>query len=275
MGIFESSRKFIANEGGERTKFFLRLNLEPFINLDKLEVRGQESLEKLPPERTVIFAVTHLDDLSVQAIGYWLMEQGYDAYLTQQSAQRKISEAAPLALLMRVIGWERFFPIGSRTVKGQIKGTISYSEYKDIAHKAPHYIVIAAHNPVKAGEGAQLPEKAGLAAPLAAIATGGVIVPVSIDIQGPAVTFENPLSALRRPATISFGEPVDWFQDQSAEAVVARDRIHQQILGYEPETKLPKDYLRQLGGDLMGRLAMLLPVSKRGIWNQDLSQSET
>jgi len=266
--FLESSRRFIQNQDGARTKDLLRLNIEPFIKVGEIQVNGQENLQKLPPERTIIFAVTHLDDISVQALGYWLLANGYDTYFTQQSSHKKIREAPQLAALMRVVGWERFFPIQSRTKKGKIDARVDFDDYKTIAHAAPRYVVIAAHNPVKPSDEHALPEKSGKAAPLTAAVSGGVIVPVALHIEGGAPTMENPFKGFRRPLTISFGEPIDIFEDQSEESVKSRDALHQRLLGYETGTdRVVPDYLEKVGAQVMQSLAKLLPQKERGSWD--------
>ncbi len=269
VNIVERMRRFITNEAGVRTRHLFRLNIEPFVRIDEIKIRGRKNLTKLPAGRSIIFAVTHLDDISVQILGYWLLKNGYDVFFTQQSAQKSFRESPHMAMTMVVLGWNRFFSIQSRTVKGMVQGRINYGDYRTIAQAAPQYLVIAAHNPIKPFQKHELPPKAGKAVPLTAIVIKGIVLPVAIHFEGSGPTMEKLATGFRKPVMISFGKPIDCFADQDISAVKARNIVQRLLISGNQEQRLDQEtmgYLKKIGNQIMSTLASLLPEEEKGNW---------
>jgi hypothetical protein len=237
----------------------------------KAPVSGRKYFAKLDWTKPVMIVTTHLSDSDIQLAAYRLHKTlGLDLVVTNQSTQHQGRDFLSLGttVFVKTLGRGRFSPMGWRWgERGRpvpaFRGEDFWKIKQEVFEKR-RTLLIAGHNPTSDGI---LPKKPGLgAAMVAEMADGVQIVPVGVVVKGQAPNAYQMWEALSgrwgRSAKVVVGEPFSLgrkLDDREVEILLDQDRV-----GAE-EYKLR---VTQSAGEIMYKLAELLPAEKRGIWDQ-------
>lgn len=253
-----------------------------------VEVAGTENLKKLNPNSKFIFAITHTSDMDIP-IASSVLGYDFDLAISDMSIHRNFRQALqaadPTLIGMKIAGKDNFLPVsysqkrekrpGQRKKEVVRGGRVNHKDVETIkdALDSGKSVVIAAHN---RSEG-KLPSSPGyLAIRAAQLTENAVVIPVAVQIGEPTEVLgmgdlKNVLETRRKKpkVKVTIGEPLE-FDDQITR--LAGDRIEQILqAGVLPKGRgfsKAKRVFRNDGERLMRSLAALLPVEKKGSWQE-------
>jgi hypothetical protein len=220
--------------------------------IGEISLSGKENIaEAKRSGKPILVVSTHISDLDVPvAVG--TLAKDLDMVIAHISGQRHFRTDPLTRVGLAVAGEENFIPIDfSKISSGWSAGPFNSLNFVPMvtALKEGKAVFIAAHSPVRNNI---LPPKGGVGAVyLSHLADDAIILPVAVDIGVKREdigkntgTFK--LLSKRPSAHLTIGAP---FQ-------------------LPPLTSLNKEALRDQSAILMQNLASMLPVEKRGTWNQ-------
>ncbi|MDP2598722.1 MAG: hypothetical protein Q8P49_02740 [Candidatus Liptonbacteria bacterium] len=246
------------------------------VNIGKIEVFGAEKLDKIPTDRKIIFASSHISDYDMPITASAVAEKAKLVF-TNMSSHHKFSEAPADNINMRIAGKENYLPIKfKKDTEGGSRGEFDPKDYvaMEEALAEGSALLIAAHNPT--GEW-RLPDNGGYAAVYAALRSGALVVPVAVNIKSekPIAMASTPIKNLiKRPdAEVRIGEPIslDGIERLGEFGeIIGKRRAGTSGLTQENIKTLSavKNELRARSAIVMRRLAEMLPPEKRGRWDE-------
>lgn len=263
-------------ERKRKSSLRLSLALEAIMKIatSKIEVMGRENIEKIPEEKKVIIACSHISDMDMGITAYALKDD-FDLLITYQSVQTLLKEPG-ISLGMKAVGSENFMPIDWLRFESGKQGKfnpdnfIDLKEYIDKSGKTP---LIAAHNPSKRWR----LERGGYAAVmLAQLEKDAVILPVSINVKSdkPVGMAESRTKTLKkRPEVEVFiGEPFELPAIEGIEKIKSIMDKRKSGQGLSKEEKIVfyqlHESLERESNAIMEKIASQLPEEKRGIYGK-------
>jgi hypothetical protein len=248
--------------------------------LSKIEIRGRENLDKIPPNAKVVIATTHISDIDV-AIPIAKLGRIFRIKWANASMQHHITQDPFINLVLTAAGIANAIPVDYHWAQQDGVGksyTASNFNLKNFlpmrkALENGDTIVFAAHNPTHIRDG-KLPLDGGHGAVYLAEISGATILPVAINIKS-----DDPLlGTTKYPLLGMFKERTE------AEMVIGEPYAPERIDGIEgfanAQKKTYKDLrivvsgLRRESERLMRTLAQLLPEERRGPWHEKLSEKQ-
>lgn len=240
------------------------------IQLGKIETSGRENLEKLPKDKKVVIATTHISDmdipLTVHALGNDL-----DLVITNQSVHYKFTSEPSMNITMRLIGKDNFLPIDF-TGKGTKKHPIGFNPDNFTpmmeAMDKGKAIIVAGHNPSLEGR----LEEPGYGATYLAEMANAIILPVSVGIisKENLGTAQNVLKTFfKKPnAHVQIGEPFFLEKiegiEKMKELMDKRKEGNRLTAEEVSEFSKLKKGLKEQSEVLIKKLAEITPEEKRG-----------
>lgn len=236
----------------------------------KAPVEGTSNLEKIDLSRPVMFVGTHLTDVDIQIVVDRLYTlKGYEMVVANQTTQHKSKDftSKAISLVLNVIGKDRFYPLGWEWGReGKAQTMFKLDDYKNLQEAVfgkKRALVVAGHNPTLDGKLAKNP---GMAAAMVTQVVEGVqIVPVAVVLAGKAPDAYDLTGSIKRRGEqdprMVIGKVF------SLEKKISDEELGELEQGFEGELKRKLvGVLRETGGEIMRRLAELLPEEKRGVW---------
>jgi len=233
----------------KRLAVVCKASLKPIFS--EIKVFGYQNLDKLPKDRPIIFATTHLSNTDVTIAASELATK-YNIKIVQASTHDYPMQS-PSGYISKIVGGnENFISIRTKKVDGKEKGFFRPEDYEPmVEHLRGGPILMAAYyNSDKKyvddvlQSGVVLPEKGGVGAIWLAQKSKAIIVPTAIDIN-------------KKLAVVNFGEALD------LEKIDEIDLFKNDL----EKTRMISEKLREQSDLLMSSLAKMLPVEKRGRWN--------
>lgn len=243
-----------------------------------IEVKGEENLDALPPDRHVIFAPTHLSDsdvpLTIAEIG-----KRFHVAVGDASTHHKATENTSAWLANQVVGPDNFYPVQhEKNEEGFERGSFDPEDFEAMqkAFEEDKAIVLSAY--FRSGHGWELPPKGGYGAVYLADRADALIVPVAVNVRsekqvGMGGIASSLTTALRRPgAEISIGMPLDLPKIEGLERMGEMLKKRKAGGSLSPEEKEEfrrlSEELRARSNALMEKLAEMLPEERRGKWKK-------
>lgn len=225
-----------------------KASLKPMFS--EIKVSGHQNLEKIPKDRQIIFATTHLSNTDVTIAASELAKE-YNIKIVQASTHDYPMQS-PSGYISKIVGGsENFISIRTKKVNGKEKGFFRPEDYNPmVEHLKNGPILMAAYynsdkryvdNALQ--KDVVLPEKGGVGAIWLAQKSNSVIVPTTIDIN-------------KKLAVVHFGEALD------LEKIDEIDSFKNDL----EKTRDISEKLRKQSNLLMSSLAKMLPAEKRGSW---------
>jgi 1-acyl-sn-glycerol-3-phosphate acyltransferase len=258
----------------EKTPRRLMFMLEKLAQLQvgKIDVRGKENISKIPKDKKVIIATSHISDVDLPLVAY-VLGNDFNIAITDQSVHHSIKEEWHTYLAVKATGEKSFIPLDvykDETGKKHSKFNPENFEPMQTALSDGKSLVIAAHNPSYEGE----LEKGGYGAVyLAGLDPDTVILPVAVNLKSKkSISAKNPLQAfVEKPdAEVAIGEPIvigDIPNLQIIKSVMAKRKNKESVSSEERQEffKVTK-ILDGESNKLMQRLSTMTPEEKRGIY---------
>lgn len=216
----------------------------------EVKVSGHQNLEKIPKDRPIIFATTHLSNTDVTIAASELAKE-YNIKIVQASTHDYPMQS-PSGYISKIVGGsENFISIRTKKVNGKEKGFFRPEDYDPmVEHLKKGPVLMAAYynsDRKYVDNGSQkdvvLPEKGGVGAIWLAQKSNAVIIPTAIDIN-------------KRLAVVHFGEVLD------LKKIDEIDLFKNDL----KKTRDISEKLREQSNLLMSSLAKMLSVEKRGSW---------
>ena len=249
----------------KRLMLAVEAHLIPFLS--NIKVLGKEHLKEIPPDKKVVFAVTHLSDLDI-ALAIRTLGNDFDLGISNVSYHHNFFEDPSGNMAITIGGKENFFPIDyAPGSKAKPFNPDNFEPMAEAMEKGKEMIV-AAHNPAK---GNKL-TKGGVGAVYLAQLADAVVLPVAIDTKSehPQLFGENTWKNIKeRPnVDVKIGEPINF------EHIEGIERFKEIFDKRERKEKLtPEDIaefstlsaaLKTESEQVMESLASMLPEEKRG-----------
>lgn len=251
---------------------------------EKVEVSGQEHVKEIPPERKVVVAVSHAGDFDVP-LAYHALGNDMKIRFTDESVLHKITGGDPITYtLIKLGGEENFFPIDyKKKDKSGPKRRGSFNPENFIPMKEAmdegDAVLVAAHNP---SWNKKMEEQGGYADVYLAQIADAVILPVAVDVETKeeAVTIPQKLKAVftgRPKAKVTIGEPMELpkiegiekmaiLMEKNKDGILTKDEIS--------EFHRLKEELREQSGEVMNKIAQMMPEEKRSGWGEEEKSEE-
>jgi hypothetical protein len=236
----------------------------------KAPVEGTSNLEEIDLNRPVMFVGTHLTDVDIQiAVDRLYTLKGYEMVVANQTTQHKPKDFASkaISLVLDVMGRDRFYPLGWEWGReGKAQTVFKLDDYKKLKEQVfgrKRVLVVAGHNPTLDGKLAKNP---GLAAAMVTqVAEGVQIVPVAVVLAGKAPDAYDLAGSIKRRGSQNPRMVIG--KVFSVDKKISDEELGELERGFEGELKRKLvGVLRETGGEIMRRLAELLPAEKRGVW---------
>ena len=159
----------------------LRLALEPTrLNFSKVELIGEDNINKIPTDAKIVVAVDHMNNLSIPTAAMALADR-LPVIISNQSTQFMTFRNPQGALGVVVGGKRNFRGIDYDLETGKPKA-FNPENFDDMTQALDegYALIVAAHNPVATDK---LPDKSGYAAAYLAGIDGAWILPVAVNIK--------------------------------------------------------------------------------------------
>lgn len=249
--------------------------------INSLDIQGKEHLKEIPKDKKVIIAPSHSTDFDLP-LAYYALGDEFKLRFTHESTLNKFTVDPLMAGAMHVYGKDNFLPIDYKkdTEGSHKKGSFNPDDYVAMKQAAEEgdTLLIAAHNNSHDGKMAR---NAGYADVYFAQLVDGVIIPTAVDIESkdPAVTLSNKVKSLfkKTKAKVIIGEPISFPKIPGVEnfADLVRKSKESRLDSEEQEEfHRIRIALREQSEEVMCRLAEMLPVEKRGVWNERIQPSQ-
>lgn len=259
-------------ESPKRLSFALETMMR--FAVSKVEVKGEENLNKIPEGKRVIIACSHISDIDIPVAAYAL-RHNFDLLMTNQSTQTLFKEPNVYTSI-RLAGKDNFIPIDyakigkEKFAKFNPNNFIEMKESLDKSQKTP---LLAAHNPSKNWQLG----KGGYGAVLLSQYEGdAVILPVAVNIKS-----EQPIgmagtelkTAKEKPeAEVVIGEPFELPPIEGISDLVEifnKRKRGEELLDADRErfSALHKA-LGEESDMIMKKIAQYLPEEKRGAYGK-------
>lgn len=275
----------------------LRLAAETFLRLSfgKIEVKGEENLNDLPPDTKVVLAATHISDADllspIAKLGNRFNIRVAAPSLHFNVLSKEKGDAMP-ALSLKMAGgedvampidygWEEHREAGRSYVPGGFN-PLNFEPMKDALDEG-NIILIAAYSPPAVKDG-KLPRRGGYGDVYLAEIADAVIVPIAVDVKS-----DDPHAAIRKKGLTSLRGRPDVAMTVGAPIVPGKiegiDDLAK-ILGRRAEgaggitqeelarVKEIQSELRKESNRVMAALAAMLPEGKRGPWASSVESSD-
>lgn len=239
-------------------------------------VEGSQNLDKLNMDRPAMVVTSHLTDVDVQTIVLKLWRtKGWRMVIANQSTQLDQGDlnSRIMSTGIKAIGPEWFLPIGwTRDRKGNPIPWYMENDYNNLERifKDKRILVVAGHNPTF---NHKLPNNPGFAAVIATQLIEGLqVLPVVLTMKGePPNAFKIPQAVAGRKGRdvrMVVGEPFE--VKRRVDVLSMHQKINQGGVNrsIQDKEKLREyfDSMREIGCEIMGKLAELLPPESRGKW---------
>jgi 1-acyl-sn-glycerol-3-phosphate acyltransferase len=253
-------------------RFTLALESMMKLAAGKIELLGEENLDKIPPGKRPIFACSHISDIDMPAAALELSKR-FDIGIANQSVQTFWREPS-VAAGRYIAGSNNFFPIdytGKGSGKYGVFNPRNIADYGKYLKGNKKSALIAAHNPSKHWR----LEKGGYGAVLLSqMSDDSVIVPIAIDVQSdaPVGMAEDYAKTMKSKPNvrITIGEP---FENPKIDKINRIMEITDKKRGGEKLLKEDIEEFSELGKQLkiqsdglMRRIAQMVPLEKRGFY---------
>lgn len=241
------------------SSFRLRLLMKAIaaVGAGKINITGEDNLDRIPPGSRVIFVTTHITDFDLP-LAFHVLADRFNIAITHISAH-KMPTQYPMAYLWEEIGGRKnFIPIDYKKVDGRwVPAPFNPENFAMMKSEMERgkAIMISAHKPCSVPV---MPDKPGIGAVyLAQITPKSVIVPIAVDIKsankatGMAGFKSMILTVLHRPSIkVTIGKPT---------------KI-KPLVDHKKHIDTQKVKLVKQQGEIMQELAKGLPYEKAGIW---------
>ncbi len=259
------------------------------MGVKNIEVRGKENLDKIPPGKKVIVVTSHISDIDLPLAAYAVGDR-LDIAITTDSFQHHLTENPISNIGFRVAGQDNFLPIefDKKTRQGRFRP--EDFEAMEAALDGGKAIVIAGHAPSVEKDPEKvawhLPEKGTIGAAYLAEMADAVLVPVSVNIKSEKPTgmgadsigrgISNMIQTLKgKPdAEVIIGEPISLPQIADVEKFEALMDA-KPAEGRREEFRRIRTELQGASDIIIGKLAEMLPVNKRGVWGEEEGKEST
>lgn len=248
----------------------------------KIDVRGMENLDKIPKDRKIIIATSHISDLDVLLVAYKL-GRNFNLTVTNQSVHHHFFQEPPTNIGLTLTGKDNYLPIDY--VKGEKRKEARFNPENFIpmneAMEKGKTIIMAAHNPSQTGEGL---EKSGVGVTYLSQLSDAIVLPVAINLKTnkPVGMYGQEFKTfLNRPdVDMTIGEPMELEKIEGIEfiAEAMTKRKSGERLSKEELEKFRNVIvqLKNQSGEIMKSIAKMLPEDKRGIFKvKDPSETES
>lgn len=254
--------------------FTRKIELLTKTGFSKVETRGEENLELIPPERKVIFVTTHITDSDVP-LAISVLGKKFHLAAGDASTHRKFSENTFAFIGTTLAGPENFLSITHRDdpQTGET-GVFDPEDFRKMQNvfNGGKAVVMAAYYKSQNKE-LQLPGKGGYGAAYLAELADAVVVPVAVNIKS-RENIHTAASIIKatfsRPeAEVVIGRPFEpAAEDLAAIGEIAEKRKRGERLEKKDVEafRAASNQLREQSDAFMRRLAELLPEEKRGNW---------
>jgi 1-acyl-sn-glycerol-3-phosphate acyltransferase len=228
--------------------------------IGKPELKGLDNLGKIPHDRELVIATTHLTYIDLPLAASALKDE-LDLAIAAMSVIHDVWKKPAEWACLKLAGTHNFFPIDFRVDKDgkQVARPFNPDNFDPLLSAMSHgkSVIIAAHSPSHDGKFT----RAGIGAPYLAARSGATILPVAVNVANRGS--ENKLSTvLRRPdATIAIGEPMSMSAgpDVSEMSALFNRRRQGEILAHNDVNEFGQisSYLREQGEIIVGSLVEL------------------
>ena len=235
-----------------------------------LRVTGLEQIDRIPPDRMVIVATSHLTDLdipaTISALGNVL-----DLAVSDQSSHHKFSDEAAGYAAITLAGKKNFLPIDFQGSGAEKRPAVFNPDNFEPMVEAMHEgksVLMAAHTPSLRG---QL-ERGGNGVPYLASLTHALILPVAIELvseENLGQVADQLKTALKRPPVrVCIGEPIEFYPIPGIErlSVLIEKRRQGNTLSDDESAEFSRlsRALRQQSQMLMRVITHMVAFEKRG-----------
>lgn len=254
--------------------FTRKIELLTKAGFSKVEARGEENLELIPPDRNVVFVTTHITDSDVP-LAISVLGKKFHLAAGDASTHRKFSENTFAFIGTALAGSKNFLSVSHRddpqTGETGVFDPEDFRKMQNVFENGKAVVMAAYYK--SQNKGLKLPEKGGYGAAYLAELTNAVVVPVAINVRSK----ENIHTAasivkatLSRPeAEVVIGYPFEpQAEDLTAIGLVAEKRKRGEYLDKDDVEafRAASGRLREQSDVFMRHLAELLPEEKRGDW---------
>ncbi len=266
--------------GLERGKSSLQMRFAVDRNVNKFiehtDIEGKEHLEEIPKDKHIIVATSHLSDLDIPLV---IQSLGKDLNLaisnasTQHDFKRNFQETLGVVLA----GKSNFLPIDfAETGEKNVPLPFNPENYTPMAEAMDEgkAVLVAAHNPTEGELG-----RPGYGAVYLSQISGAVILPVAVNIPGPAIMMRKKETLRKSDATVIVGKPIELPHIEGIEefnALLEKRRSNEEVTDADIERfKELSNKLREQSDMLMRILATMLPDEKRGAYGTQHLENST
>ncbi len=259
-------------EGEKPDSFVNKIELLVKANFREITERGEENLDRIPPDRRVIFATTHSTNSDVP-IALSVIGKKFHLAVGDASTHRKFAESPVAFVGTKIVGEEHFYSVQHKKQKGVERGLFDPEDFENMegAFESGKAVMLSAY--YHGRYESELSERGGYGAVYLAQIADALIVPVAVDIKSSELGEKSDVKLLmERPnVDVVIGEPIELPKIDGIERIKA-------ILEKRKEGRLSREDLlefRQLANELRERsdmlmqdIANLLPEEKRGKWGK-------
>lgn len=258
MSIFESDPPVSSKNPkrpkecrGSSRRFMAALEAWRQLAVGNVTVEGLEKLQDIPPDKPIVFAVSHISDLDVP-LAACVLGKNFDLGIADQSVHHspfgKEGEFGMWVGLM-LAGKENFFPIDVVRSKGEKRSRFHPENFDGIASalEGGKAILFAAHNPSKSGEGLN---RSGVGVAYLTTLTNVAVVPIAISFDA---------KKIKPNARVSVGSLME-FQPMESAAQIAREGRG----GDKSVFRNFLDTLRDRSESIIREIAEMLPDEQKG-----------
>lgn len=243
-----------------------------FLKIGKGDIEGLGNVAKILKNKNVIIATTHISDADV-GVAVNTLGNLFNIGIANQSVHHSWHSDFVMNIVLWLSGRDRFLPIDFTKTSNGKRGVFNPDNFPLIVaamEQKGFSILMPAHSPCFTGK---LPNKGGLGAVyLGQISKNSVLLPVAIDVElsnGEIFKGVSPFNLMNSAlkVRIVIGEPFDFPPIEDIEIfpnlVKKKARTESEEIKYHA---IHRELTLQ-SGELMRKIAKLLPDAKRGKWN--------